>query len=213
MRSKEKRQAQQPRGTGDSAEHRRSRPGRAPDRNRSSARAGHVPHRLPAPSPRLLAAMGRPHPPPQPAPPAAAHRLASQRFDLAVTGRALLGSSLLARSNGHTWASNPPGPRRTQPSPSPRHSHGPPTRPTRPPPAAAPAVGAAPAAPAVGWVLHPPVTPRHYLSIAQATPPLTCSVILAVALRGVTRPSKPAQPGGSNRRRHDSCLSTRLPNL
>ena len=51
--------------------------------------------------------------------------LAGQRFGLAATGRALLGSSWLARSNSHTWASTPPGPRRTQPSPSPRCSHGP----------------------------------------------------------------------------------------
>ena len=64
-----RRQAQQPRGTEDSAEHRRSRPGHAPDRIRSSARAVHVPHRLPAPRPRLLAARGRPRPPPQPTPP------------------------------------------------------------------------------------------------------------------------------------------------
>ena len=35
---------------------------------------------------------------------AAAHRLASQRFGLAATGRALLGSSWLARSNSRTWA-------------------------------------------------------------------------------------------------------------
>ena len=110
------------RGTGDSTEHRRSRPGRAPDRIRSSARAVHVPHRLPAPPPRLLAARGRPRPPPQPAPLSAAAALRPAQRDLTVAGPDVLsptqrghgpglGRREASRSPPDTAALLPPAPR------------------------------------------------------------------------------------------------------
>ena len=123
------------RGTGDSTEHRRSRPGRAPDRIRSSARAVHVPHRLPAPPPRLLAARGRPRPPPQPAPLSAAAALRPAQRDLTVAGPDVLsptqrghgpglGRREASRSPPDTAALLPPAPR---PFPPPLPTCSPPT--------------------------------------------------------------------------------------
>ena len=123
------------RGTGDSTEHRRSRPGRAPDRIRSSARAVHVPHRLPAPPPRLLAARGRPRPPPQPAPLSAAAALRPAQRDLTVAGPDVLSPTQRGLGPGscRREASRSPPDTATLPPPAPRPF--PPPLPTCSPPA------------------------------------------------------------------------------